>query len=66
MDRLDEVEATFRDHPERVSIVATGRGALAWLIDLADTVGDGKPQARLRAGHRRQEGHRLLVRWSGS
>ena len=33
-----EVEATFRDRPERVSIVATGRDAPAWLIDLADTV----------------------------
>ena len=33
-----DVEATFRDRPERVSIVATGRDAPEWLIDLADTV----------------------------
>ena len=33
-----EVEATLRDRPERVSIIATGRDAPKWLIDLADTV----------------------------
>ncbi|MEM9204660.1 MAG: cob(I)yrinic acid a,c-diamide adenosyltransferase [Actinomycetota bacterium] len=34
----EDVEATFRDRPERVSIVATGRDAPDWLMTLADTV----------------------------
>ena len=34
----DEVEATFRDRPETVSLVLTGRDAPAWMTELADTV----------------------------
>ncbi len=34
----DEVEQTFRNRPERVSLVLTGRDAPEWMIDLADTV----------------------------
>lgn len=34
----EEVEATFRNRPEGVSLVLTGRDAPEWLIDLADTV----------------------------
>jgi len=34
----NEVEATFRDRPERVSLVLTGRDAPEWMIELADTV----------------------------
>ncbi len=33
-----DVEATFRDRPERVSLVLTGRDAPQWMVDLADTV----------------------------
>ena len=33
-----DVEATFCNRPERVSLVLTGRDAPQWLIDLADTV----------------------------
>ena len=33
-----EVEATFRNRPEGVSLVLTGRDAPAWMIELADTV----------------------------
>jgi len=33
-----DVEATFRERPEHVSLVLTGREAPAWMIDLADTV----------------------------
>ena len=32
-----EVEATFRNRPENVSLVLTGRDAPAWMIELADT-----------------------------
>ncbi len=32
-----EVEATFRDRPEQVSLVLTGRDAPEWMIELADT-----------------------------
>jgi len=34
----DDVEQTFRNRPERVSLVLTGRDAPEWMIDLADTV----------------------------
>ena len=34
----DEVEATFRNRPERVSLVLTGRDAPDWMIEMADTV----------------------------
>jgi cob(I)alamin adenosyltransferase len=34
----DDVIATLRDRPERVSVVATGRDAPAALVDIADTV----------------------------
>ncbi len=34
----DEVEQTFRNRPERVSLVLTGRDAPEWMIDCADTV----------------------------
>ena len=34
----DDVEQTFRNRPERVSLVLTGRDAPDWMIDLADTV----------------------------
>ena len=33
-----EVEATFRNRPENVSLVLTGRDAPGWMIELADTV----------------------------
>lgn len=33
-----DVEATFSNRPERVSLVLTGRDAPEWMIDLADTV----------------------------
>ncbi|MXW96057.1 MAG: cob(I)yrinic acid a,c-diamide adenosyltransferase [Acidimicrobiaceae bacterium] len=33
-----DVEATFRDRPERVSLVLTGRDAPQWMIEMADTV----------------------------
>ena len=33
-----DVEETFRNRPERVSLVLTGRDAPEWMIDLADTV----------------------------
>ena len=31
------MEQTFRNRPERVSLVLTGRDAPEWMIDLADT-----------------------------
>ena len=34
----DDVEQTFRNRPERVSLVLTGRDAPEWMVDLADTV----------------------------
>lgn len=34
----DDVEQTFRNRPDRVSLVLTGRDAPEWMIDLADTV----------------------------
>ncbi|MBT5137818.1 MAG: cob(I)yrinic acid a,c-diamide adenosyltransferase [Acidimicrobiaceae bacterium] len=34
----DEVEATFRTRPAKVSLVLTGRDAPDWMIDMADTV----------------------------
>lgn len=34
----EEVEATFRNRPERVSLVLTGRDAPQWMIEMADTV----------------------------
>ena len=33
-----DVEETFRNRPERVSLVLTGRDAPGWMIELADTV----------------------------
>jgi cob(I)alamin adenosyltransferase len=35
---VEEVVAAIRDRPERVNIVATGRGAPAELVEVADTV----------------------------
>ncbi|MDG1411056.1 MAG: cob(I)yrinic acid a,c-diamide adenosyltransferase [Acidimicrobiales bacterium] len=34
----DEVEATFRTRPAKVSLLLTGRDAPEWMIDMADTV----------------------------
>jgi cob(I)alamin adenosyltransferase len=34
----DEVEATFRTRPAKVSLVLTGRDAPDWMVDMADTV----------------------------
>ena len=34
----EEVEATFRNRPERVSLVLTGRDAPQWMVEMADTV----------------------------
>jgi cob(I)alamin adenosyltransferase len=33
-----DAEATFRNRPERVSLVLTGRDAPDWMIEMADTV----------------------------
>ena len=34
----EEVEATIRNRPERVSLVLTGRDAPQWMVEMADTV----------------------------
>jgi cob(I)alamin adenosyltransferase len=53
----DEVVAVIRNRPARVNVVATGRDDRGRRHRDRDAQGE----ARLRPGHRGQEGHRLLT-----